>query len=141
MLNDEKKEVKKLLIDEKLFGFDSWSFHPMDNSATVEVQRDDMIKFFDHFKIPYFRMDLSQDAPKVEEKKEVKKKQAEEVNLIGVDAKKEGDFSTWYSEVIYKSGMIDYYDVSGCYILRPWAFGIWERIQTFFDGLIKEHGV
>ena len=132
--------MKKVLIDEKLFEFESWSFHPMDNAATIEVQRDDMIKFFDHFKINHVKIDLSQDAPKAEEKKEKekdKKKGAEEVNLIGVDAKKEEDFSTWYSEVIARSGMLDYYDVSGCYILRPWAFGIWERIQSFFDALIK----
>ncbi|CAE7525634.1 Eprs1 [Symbiodinium sp. KB8] len=37
--------------------------------------------------------------------------------------------------------MIDYYDVSGCYILRPWAYGVWEQIQGFFDKKIKELGV
>lgn len=37
--------------------------------------------------------------------------------------------------------MIEYYEISGCYILRPWAYAIWERIQGFFDGLIKEIGV
>ena len=37
--------------------------------------------------------------------------------------------------------MIDYYDISGCYILRPWAFSMWERIQSFFDGNIKALGV
>lgn len=25
--------------------------------------------------------------------------------------------------------MVEYYDVSGCYILRPWSYSIWERIQ------------
>ena len=25
--------------------------------------------------------------------------------------------------------MIDYYSVSGCYILKPWSYGIWEIIQ------------
>ena len=25
--------------------------------------------------------------------------------------------------------MIEYYDVSGCYILRPWSYAIWERIR------------
>lgn len=35
LANDDKKEVKKLLIDEKLYNFDQWSFHPMDNSATI----------------------------------------------------------------------------------------------------------
>ena len=33
--------------------------------------------------------------------------------------------------------MVDYYDISGCYILRPWSYEIWERIQNFFDSLIK----
>lgn len=37
--------------------------------------------------------------------------------------------------------MIEYYDVSGCYILRPWAFAIWERIQEYFDTKIKSSGV
>lgn len=38
-----------------------------------------MIKFFDHFKISHAKIDLSQEAPKAEEKKEkeVKKKGAE----------------------------------------------------------------
>lgn len=37
--------------------------------------------------------------------------------------------------------MIDYYDISGCYILRPWAYSIWEQIQGFFDSHIKALGV
>jgi hypothetical protein len=60
LANDEKKEVKKLLIDEKLYGFEDWAFHPMDNTATVELKKDDAIKFLDHFKIPYEKMDLTQ---------------------------------------------------------------------------------
>ncbi len=37
--------------------------------------------------------------------------------------------------------MLDYYDVSGCYILRPWAYGIWQQVQRHFDDLIQESGV
>ncbi|XP_057243470.1 bifunctional glutamate/proline--tRNA ligase-like [Malurus melanocephalus] len=37
--------------------------------------------------------------------------------------------------------MIEYYDVSGCYILRPWAHAIWEAIKDFFDAEIKKLGV
>ena len=37
--------------------------------------------------------------------------------------------------------MIEYYDISGCYILRPWSFNIWEKIQGFFDAVIKGYGV
>lgn len=39
------------------------------------------------------------------------------------------------------SEMISYYDVSGCYILRPWAYAIWEVIQRWFDDRIKALGV
>lgn len=37
--------------------------------------------------------------------------------------------------------MIEYYDVSGCYILRPWAYAIWEEMQRFLDKEIKKTGV
>jgi prolyl-tRNA synthetase len=26
--------------------------------------------------------------------------------------------------------MLDYYDISGCYILRPWSYTIWQTIQS-----------
>lgn len=100
--------------------------------------------------------------------------------LLGIDIKKEEDFSGWYQQVrrgdeagsgytpnptvtngvsgeregmcleargvdlvvvlwqvITYSEMIDYYDISGCYILRPWSFSIWETIQRWFDDKIK----
>mmetsp|Transcript_3564 Transcript_3564/g.2589 ORF Transcript_3564/g.2589 Transcript_3564/m.2589 type:complete len:207 (+) Transcript_3564:680-1300(+) len=37
--------------------------------------------------------------------------------------------------------MIEYYDVSGCYILRPLSFYIWEQIQGFLDSKFKSVGV
>lgn len=37
--------------------------------------------------------------------------------------------------------MIEYYDVSGCYVLRPWSYGIWEIIKKWFDTEIKKLGV
>ena len=36
---------------------------------------------------------------------------------------------------------MEYYDVSGCYILRPWSFAIWETMKDFFDTEIKKLGV
>ncbi|XP_039557978.1 bifunctional glutamate/proline--tRNA ligase isoform X1 [Passer montanus] len=60
---------------------------------------------------------------------------------LGLEAKKEENLSEWFSQVITKSEMIEYYDVSGCYILRPWAHAIWEAIQDFFDAEIKKLGV
>ena len=37
--------------------------------------------------------------------------------------------------------MLDYYDISGCYILRPWSYKIWSTIQSFFNSEIEALGV
>lgn len=60
---------------------------------------------------------------------------------LGLEAKKEENLADWYSQVITKSEMIEYYDVSGCYVLRPWAYFIWDSIKDFFDAEIKKLGV
>ncbi|NWR60768.1 SYEP ligase, partial [Bucorvus abyssinicus] len=60
---------------------------------------------------------------------------------LGLEAKKEENLADWFSQVITKAEMIEYYDVSGCYVLRPWAYAIWEAIKNFFDGEIKKLGV
>ena len=60
---------------------------------------------------------------------------------LGMEAKKEGNLADWYSEVIVKSEMMEYYDISGCYILRPWSYSIWETMKSFFDAEIKKLGV
>jgi prolyl-tRNA synthetase len=60
---------------------------------------------------------------------------------LGLEVTKEGNFTEWYSQVITKSEMIEYYDVSGCYILRPWSYDIWEHIKAWFDRRIRALGV
>ena len=53
-------------------------------------------------------------------------KQKKKVSKLGIRASKKDEFSNWYTEVITKSEMMDYYpDVGGCYILRPWSYRIW----------------
>lgn len=46
-----------------------------------------------------------------------------------------------FQELVVASELISYYDVSGCYILRPWAFAMWEVVQRWFDDQIKKLGV
>ncbi|KAA0190299.1 hypothetical protein HAZT_HAZT002289 [Hyalella azteca] len=60
---------------------------------------------------------------------------------LGLEIAKEENLSEWYSQVITKSEMIEYYNVSGCYILRPWSYAIWDFIKEFFDREIKKLGV
>jgi len=69
------------------------------------------------------------------------KKGSDRSKMLGMEADKERNFADWYTQVITKSEMIEYYDVSGCYILRPWSFSIWEQVQHFFDTEIKKLGV
>ncbi|KAI8333033.1 hypothetical protein BC941DRAFT_380620 [Chlamydoabsidia padenii] len=76
-------------------------------------------------------------------KKEAKKEvaSAEDGHQMGIEYKKDVDFPKWYQQVLTKSEMLDYYDVSGCYILRPLAYNVWKEITNFFDGAITEMGV
>lgn len=82
-------------------------------------------------------------APKQQQQKPQKKGGAEKKKetALGLDCKKAENFALWYSRIITRSELIDYYDISGCYILRPWSFSIWEQIQGFFDREIKKLGV
>lgn len=65
----------------------------------------------------------------------------EDAKLIGITVDKEKDFSSWYTQVVTKGEMLDYYDVSGCYILRPNSYFVWETIQDWFNARIKKLGV
>ncbi len=61
----------------------------------------------------------------------------EKKDIKGLTATKDEDFSEWFTQLIQKAELIEYSPVSGCYILRPNAYAIWEKVQAFFDGLIK----
>lgn len=69
---------------------------------------------------------------------------------IAIGVKKEVDFASWYTnvrslfdqifsmlifndQVLIKADMLDYYSVSGCYILKPWSYSIWEEIQRMIN--------
>lgn len=56
---------------------------------------------------------------------------------LGIDAKREEDFGKWYNQVVHRADLIENYDISGCYILRPDSYEIWEKIQSTLDSLIK----
>ncbi|KAI9722018.1 MAG: ribose-phosphate pyrophosphokinase 1 [Candelaria pacifica] len=81
------------------------------------------------------------DVARVEAKRAVNKqpkKKVEGAALIGIDVAKEDDFPGWYQQVLTKGEMMDYYDIAGCYILRPASYHIWEQIQEWFNAKIKK---
>ncbi|KAG9891745.1 hypothetical protein KCU98_g15342, partial [Aureobasidium melanogenum] len=69
------------------------------------------------------------------------KKKMEGAALIGIDVAKEDDLSEWYQQVITKGEMLEFTDVPGCYIYEPGSYGIYERIQDFFNTRIRKMGV
>lgn len=63
----------------------------------------------------------TKEAGRAEAKKAVSKAPKKKIvgaALIGIDVSKEEDFSGWYQQVLSKGDMLDYYDISGCYILK-----------------------
>ncbi|MDP2872746.1 MAG: proline--tRNA ligase [Bacillota bacterium] len=55
-------------------------------------------------------------------------------------ADKKTNFAQWYTDVILKSEMVDYAPVRGCMVIRPYAYGIWERIRDLLDVRFKATG-
>jgi len=51
------------------------------------------------------------------------------------------DFAAWYQEVVAEAEMAEESGVRGCMVIRPWGYGIWERIQALMDARIKAAGV
>ena len=50
------------------------------------------------------------------------------------------DFSRWYTDVIKNADMVDYSDVKGCMVIKPYGYGIWELIQKEMDARFKATG-
>ncbi len=55
--------------------------------------------------------------------------------------KREDDFAQWYQEVVSAADMAEESGVRGCMVIKPWGYGIWERMQRLLDARIKQAGV
>jgi prolyl-tRNA synthetase len=53
---------------------------------------------------------------------------------------REQDFAAWYQAVVSEADMAEESGVRGCMVIRPWGYGIWERIQKLLDERIKATG-
>ncbi|HEX33057.1 MAG TPA: proline--tRNA ligase, partial [Candidatus Aenigmarchaeota archaeon] len=51
------------------------------------------------------------------------------------------NFSEWYQQVIRKAGFADYSAVSGCMVIEPYGYAVWELIQRELDARFKSRGV
>ena len=51
------------------------------------------------------------------------------------------NFSEWYHSIVFDLDLLKYYDVSGCYIIMPRTYKMWEQIQNYLDKKFKLAGV
>lgn len=50
------------------------------------------------------------------------------------------DYPEWYQQVIRSADLAENSPVRGCMVIKPWGYGIWERIQRELDNRIKATG-
>ncbi|MDZ4788696.1 MAG: proline--tRNA ligase [Blastochloris sp.] len=50
------------------------------------------------------------------------------------------DFPEWYQQVIAAADLAENSEVRGCMVIKPWGYGLWERIQQPLDRMFKETG-
>lgn len=51
------------------------------------------------------------------------------------------NFAAWYQAVVGEADLAEESGVRGCMVIKPWGWGLWERIQTLMDREIKAAGV
>ncbi|MBV8354306.1 MAG: proline--tRNA ligase, partial [Candidatus Eremiobacteraeota bacterium] len=53
---------------------------------------------------------------------------------------KAADLSEWYQAVCYRAELVSLAPVRGCVVLRPYGYGIWERLVAELDARFKATG-
>jgi prolyl-tRNA synthetase len=53
---------------------------------------------------------------------------------------REDNFPEWYQAVVRDGDMAETSPVRGCMIIKPWGWGVWERVQADLDARIKDTG-
>ena len=52
----------------------------------------------------------------------------------------EDDFGQWYTDVVKQAGLVDYGQVRGTMIIKPYGYAIWENVRDELDKKFKETG-
>lgn len=50
------------------------------------------------------------------------------------------DFSAWYNELVYKADLVDNGPVRGAFVIKPYAYALWENVQRELDAMFKATG-
>ncbi len=54
--------------------------------------------------------------------------------------KRSEDYSKWYNELVVKADLAENSAVRGCMVIKPYGFGIWEKMQAELDKKFKATG-
>lgn len=50
------------------------------------------------------------------------------------------DYSKWYNDLVVKADLADHSAVRGCMVIKPYGYGIWEKMQQNLDKMFKDTG-
>jgi prolyl-tRNA synthetase len=50
------------------------------------------------------------------------------------------DYSKWYNELVVQADLAENSGVRGCMVIKPYGYGIWEKMQAQLDKMFKETG-
>jgi prolyl-tRNA synthetase len=50
------------------------------------------------------------------------------------------DYSQWYNDLVIKGGLADHSEVRGCMVIKPYGFGLWEKMRDQLDRMFKDTG-
>jgi prolyl-tRNA synthetase len=50
------------------------------------------------------------------------------------------NYTEWYQEVVTAADLAENSPVRGCMVIKPWGYGIWERLKALLDKRIQETG-
>src|SRR5215210_3686071 len=57
-----------------------------------------------------------------------------------ITPRRDQDFPEWYQQVIRAADLAENSDVRGCMVIKPWGYGVWEKMQRALDGMFKATG-
>ncbi len=127
------------MLDQTLPDVPKLAFRSKKRDEVLVVSGQDLNRFLESTGVAITTLDFANlgaiAKPPVQKKeKEVKTEKKDEKEVkIGIEYKKNENLSMWYQQVLLRSEMLDYYDVSGCYIIRPWAYKVWKEIQSLYS--------
>jgi len=68
-----------------------------------------------------------------------KEEKKDNKNELGITTEKD-EFSDWFTQLMIKAELADYTEVSGCMVIRPYSYAIWEKIVSETDKRLKKLG-